>query len=123
MSNEITLSASLAYSDSEGTTDALIPMAAALATITTKKTLHSKMSVTTAELALPLGNLASLGWCAFVNRDPTNFIEIRTSTGAVKFCKLPAGKGALLYIGSGVTAPFVIADTANCQLEYFLCAQ
>ena len=72
--------------------------------------------ITTAA-AIPLGGLTGLGTIAIVNRDPTNFITILTGTGGVVMAKLNPGKAMLLPTGSGVTAPFWLADTATCLAE------
>ncbi len=122
MADEITLNASLAYSDSESA-DFILEVAALLATASVKKFVHVKQSIGTSEEAIDLGEVTSLGWAIFVNRDTANFIELRVATGSTKFAKLHAGKFALFFFGSGVTAPYAIADTAACQLEYMIISQ
>jgi len=79
---------------------------------------HSQQ-IGTSEEAIDLGGLSTLGWAFFINVDPTNFIELRTGTGGTKFAKLQANGGfALLRLGSGITAPYAIADTAACWMRY-----
>lgn len=58
----------------------------------------------------------------FINRDSTNFLTLKTGTGGTVMIKIPPGKFALFHFGSGVTAPYAIADTAACQLEYIICS-
>ncbi len=74
------------------------------------------------EEALQLGEESSpLGWALIRNLDNTNFVELRTGTGATKFAKLlPKGGFALFYFGSGITAPFAISDTAACNIEILI---
>lgn len=123
MANEITLNAVLQYADSETASIVLGIPANTQKTITTKKFVYNKMAVTTSELAVPLGNLTTLGHFLFINRDTTNFVEIRVSTGSTKAWKLLASNGfAMGYFGSGVTAPYIVADTASCQVEYLILA-
>jgi hypothetical protein len=123
MSNEITVSGSLTYADAEGTAQTLA-MAAIMASVTTRRSTWLKMSVTTAALAIPLGNVTALGWAIFVNRDVTNYLELLTSTGGVAFARIHPGKFAgPFYLGSGITAPFAQANTGACQMEYLICSQ
>jgi hypothetical protein len=122
MANEITFSAALNYSDSESASIGL-GVNALSATVATKKYMYSKMSVTTAALAINLGPVSSLGWGVFINRDTTNYLQLLTSNGGVAFARLGAGQAALFYFGSGVTAPYAQANTAACQMEYLICSQ
>ena len=84
---------------------------------------HQVQLIGTAEEAISLGELASLGVAAFKNLDETNYIEIRVATGGVKFLKLLPGEVWPCRLGSGVTAPFAIANTAACYLEYWIFEQ
>lgn len=120
MANEITLNASLAYSDSEGTEAALTPIVNLLATVASKRVISYKVNVGTSEEALPLGDVTAPGWAMFINRDETNYVELRVATGGAKFAKLKPGEFALLRLGSGAQVPYAIADTDACQLECLL---
>lgn len=121
MAQELTLSGSLSYSDSEGTEDSL-SISELMASVATKRLLHAKQSIPTSEIAIELGDLSSLGWAIFVNRDATNYIEIKTATGGDIFAKLKPGCFALLPLGSGAQAPYAIATGSSCQLEIIICA-
>ncbi len=121
MSNEITLSGSLAYADSEGSSLSLA-LAALMATASTKKFVYAKQNIGITEEAIGLGEVTALGWSLFINRDSTNFIELRVATAGTKFVRLHPGKFAMFYFGSGITAPFAIADTGACQMEYLICS-
>ena len=126
MANEITLNGSVAYEDSEGA-DLALSMADVLKTVATKKYIRHKMQVGTTEEAVALGEVTAPGYAIFINRDGTNFIELRVATGGAKFARLDAdtagdktGGFAILRLGSGAQAPYAIADTAACQMEYFI---
>ena len=119
MANEFSFTAKVAYADSEGA-DFEFGIEQIAATIGTKRYLHAKQNVAITEEALNLGDVTTLGWFLGVNRDTTNFLSIKTGTGGTIFARLNPGLPALFRFGSGVTAPFVIADTATCQLEYAL---
>lgn len=120
MANELTVTMSLSYA--RGNFAALARSLAALGvSVSSDPIICDVLAVTTAEIAIPLGGVTvGSTWAWFRNLDPTNFIEIRVSTGGTKFCKLKPGEAALLRLGSGITAPFAIADTATASLEYAL---
>lgn len=120
MANEISVAGQLIYEDSEGTSEYL-QLAEKLLTITTKKYVKHKQNIGTSEEALDKGELAAIGWMIFKNLDATNFVELRSATGAANdVIKVPPASFALFHWGSDVTAPFAIANTAACQCEYLL---
>ena len=119
MAQEITLNASLAYEDSEGT-DPTMQVVDLIANVATKKLIRAKQSIGITEEAIVLGEVTSPAWAMFINRDETNFINLKVATSGAIFAKLLPGKFALLPLGSGAQAPFAIADTAACQLEYLI---
>ncbi len=119
MANELTLTAALEYVDSESASLGMV-VRDLVASVATKKYVLLKQNIGITEEALKLGELTSLGWAFFVNRDITNFVELRVATSSTKFCKMLAGEPALFRFGSGITSPYAIADTAACQLEYLL---
>lgn len=119
MADELTLSASLSYEDTEYA-DLAIAITEKLATVATKKFIRAKQNIGTSEEALALGEVTSPGWAFFINRDVTNFINLKVATSGAIFAKLLPGEFAMLRLGSGAQAPYAIADTAACQLEYML---
>ncbi len=119
MANEITLNATMAYEDSEGT-DMTAQIVDLLASVSSKLPIHRKQNIGVSEEAISLGETTTPGWAFFINRDTTNFIELRVATGGAKFAKLKPGEFAFLRLGSGAQVPFAIADTGSCQLEYWL---
>lgn len=119
MANEITLAATLSYEDSEESSE-LLTLADILASVASKKYIKHKQNIGTSEEAITLGEVTAPGWALFINRDETNFINLKVATSGAIFAKLKPGEFALLRLGSGAQAPFAIADTAACQLEFFL---
>ena len=78
-------------------------------------------TVGTSEEALELGqDIGTLGLCMIRNLDATNFVSIKPATGAANTIKIRAGGFAIFEWGSGATAPFAIADTANVRCEILL---
>lgn len=119
MADEIKVNGSIEYSDSEDSSVDL-EIANLLATVTTKRFIKYKHNIGVTEEAIKLGELSTLGWAMFINRDPTNFIELRVATSGAKFGKLFPGEFALLRLGSGAQAPYAIADTAACQMDVLI---
>lgn len=119
MADELTIDATVTYADADGVTDTL-SIAALEVTLGVKVFSHQKILVATSEQAVNITGITTLGYAMFINRDETNFVEIRTGTGATKFIKLEAGEVALFRFGSGITAPFIIADTAPCLVEVII---
>lgn len=75
-------------------------------------------NVGTSEEALKLGDVTSPGYCLMKNLDDTNFVSVRPASGAADLIKLEAGDVALFRLQA--TAPFVIADTAACDVQVML---
>lgn len=124
MSAEITVGASLELDN--GIVDVAGPLCSGLRfDITGAKYNRTVQAVGITEEALQLGETSgSLGWCLLKNLDNTNFVNVKTATSGTVFAKLlPKGGCALFYFGSGVTAPFVIADTAACNIEILTLVQ
>ena len=127
MANEITMSASMSYEDSVGG-EASMSMEDVIKSSTNKQIIEHIQSVGTSEEAIVLGEVSGqLGYAFFRNLDPTNFVELRFVTGSTKCIRLDPdinadGKGgfAIFKFGSGVSAPYLIADTAACKVRYLL---
>src|SRR4029077_1763400 len=81
LANEITINAILAYADSETASEILGIPANLQKNITTKRYSAGKMSVGTSDTVIPLGNIVSLGYYIFINRDATNAINFKTAAG------------------------------------------
>ncbi len=93
--------------------------------ITGDQGLHHKQSIGfAAEEALNVGDLSGTnGFFLFaVNRDATNFVEIRHATGAgtTDFLRLNPGQFDWTPLSPDASAPFAQADTAAVMLEYWL---
>jgi hypothetical protein len=68
--------------------------------------------------ALVLGDVATPGYVLMHNLDATNFITVLPDNTGAAVVKLKPGEYALFRLAAA--APFVQADTAGCNLEYFL---
>lgn len=120
MANELTISATFAFTD--GVTELFErTLSEITANSSNKKMVHVIASIGTAEEAMQLGETSgALGYCLIRNLDGTHFVEVRAATAGTKIVKILAGKFALFQFGSGVTAPFIIADTGACSVEYVI---
>ena len=118
MANEITLNASIYASKGNTVIDQII--AALKVNWTGNRFVHNRQSIGITEEAIDLGDIATGGWFLAINRDGTNFLELRPGTGLTDFVRLNAGEFCLFRMSGDAAAPFAIADTAACDLEYWL---
>lgn len=119
MSLEVTQSASLAYSD--GTTSDSLSLGPTTSTPGTKQVLHTLQLATTSAAVLNLGPIATPGQLLIVNRDPTNYVTIRASSGGANLIRLaPSGPPAMIQCDTGLATPYLLANTASCWVEYIL---
>lgn len=126
MADELSIDASLSYKDSQNVkvfmdrfTDKWGKV-----DVSDKHYVHHKQNIGTSEEALDLGGLATLGWAFFMNLDETNYVEIRSATGASNdIIWIPALTPAVFRFGSDISAPYAIANTAACDLEYLIFAR
>ena len=79
---------------------------------------HLRQTIGTSEEAINMGvDITIPGWFMAINRDSTNYIEIRQGTGIADLVRLNAGEACCFRLAADATAPFAIADTAACELE------
>lgn len=76
--------------------------------------------VGTSEEAITLGDVAAGGWCMAENLDATNYVEIRQGTGIADLIKLKAGEACIFRLPSDASAPYAIADTAACNVRFWI---
>ena len=122
MANELTLTGNFAYTDANGAKQEL-GVDSLLQSVTTKVTSRAQQSIATSETTINLGGVASVGWLILVNLDDTNYVEIKTAASGTIIAKLPPGGFCILYLGSGITAPVAIANTAACIIDKLICSQ
>lgn len=119
MADEITYSASLSYT--KGNVVAFSRAITGLGIdVSGSRFIHHTQQIGTSEEAIDIGELASLGVAVFKNLDASNFIQLKTATSGTLMVKLLPGEMWPFRFGSGITAPFAIADTAACYMEYVI---
>ena len=115
MADELTVTAGLSYSNggvtfSKSATDSV--------TVAANYLVHQVHTVTTVGEALPLGSVATAGYCFIQNKDGANFLLIGNS-GDTPVIRVEAGELAVFRFSQAIT-PWAIADTANVAVEYIL---
>ena len=118
MANEITFSMSLKFKDGDETLDVVFNNLSI--DVSGEPRIHNKQTVGTSEEALLLGDVSTGGVLVVANRDSTNFVELRSGTGATNNIKIKAGEAWAFRTSDDAAAPYAIADTASVQLEYWL---
>ena len=72
--------------------------------------------------AIDVGEITVPGYLIIHNLDATNYVKIKIATGATTFfARVQPGKWALIPLDpTDAAAPFIIASTAACLVEYCL---
>lgn len=124
MATVITINTSIEFND--GFQDVTAEAANLTVTPSTsrKADIEQLVPTTAGGTAVNLGGLPSLGWCTFINTDPTNYVQLLTGSAGKVVARLPAGGfPVLLYCDSDMQAPYLLANTASCLVRCFLTAQ
>ena len=77
-------------------------------------------NIGTSEEAVNIGDVAAGGYWFVQNLDGTNYVELRSGTGATDFIRLNAGEFALFRCSGDATAPYAIADSAACNVRFVI---
>ncbi len=121
MASEITVDGTLQYDDSVSTPVAL-QITALSADVSSLQKLTQTQSIGTSVEAFVLGECTAPGWFMCVNIDPTNYVEIYSSTSGVVVGKLFPGESyGPVRLGSGMQAPAAKANVASCKVDYLVC--
>src|SRR3990167_865110 len=121
MADEITLTWKVTFS--KGGTEFTFPDAAKREikiSVTGSRFLHGRQSIGTSVEALQLGEVVTGGMLFGVNRDATNYIEIRSGGAGADLVRAKAGEPFFFRVSADTAAPNLIANTAACEVEYVL---
>ena len=116
MANELTVSCSVRFSKSGREHDKAY--GGLQIDVTGTNVICNTQTVGTSEEALVVGDVGTAGYMIIKNLDATNYVTLRASTGAADTVKLKAGEVAMYRLAAN--APFAIANTAPCDVEYLL---
>ena len=122
MASELTLNASMVFDDSDIPDPLTLSVTDKTITLTTVMAVYNKQLIATSETTINLGGIGTLGYVIFVNMDDTNYIEIKTAASGTIIGKLFPGELMFFRVGSGITAPVAIANTAQCRMATLICA-
>jgi hypothetical protein len=111
-----TVKASLSYSNGAATES--LSFGPLTITLSGTKFLKNRQTVGITAEALEIGDIAVPGMLLFVNKDATNYVEVRDGDSGADVVKVLAGEAALFRLATAT--PYVIANTAACECEYFL---
>lgn len=116
MSKELSISGLVKFS--KGNVSATLGHSMSLDVTGTKYSKFIQL-VGTSEEAIELGDLGSTpGQIIAINRDATNFVSIRSASGAADLIKIRPGSFAIFELAAD--APYIIADTEDCEVEMLI---
>ena len=121
MANELTMSGSVKFAKSG--TSVLVDFGTIQMDVAGSQYIHMVQSVPTSEEAINLGTggeIAAGGMFCARNLSTTNFVSIRQATGAADLVRLDPLDFCIFRLDDDATAPFWIADTAACEVEYLI---
>ncbi len=123
MATEILVTATLQYTNAaQNITPKSLSVLNSLFNITGKNYAEGLMQVpiTAGGTAIPVSNLATLGWAYFKNNDPTNYVDILNAVSGTVMIRLMPGEPALFRFAPSVTAPAALAHTAIVGMEFLI---
>jgi hypothetical protein len=122
MSRELFANVTLAYND--GVSQPVwLQIANFYANVATKVAFRGQQSIGITDTLLDFGSVVVFGYWVLVNLDPTNYVDLKVEAGGTIIARLdPAGGFIAGKIGSGITAPAALANTAPCILDMLICS-
>jgi hypothetical protein len=119
MADEITLSFNLLFA--KGNVRENPKMTSLKIDVSGTQLIHHIQTIGTSEEALTVGDISTGGWFVGINRDDTNTISIRPGTGTNSLIDMKPGEPCVFRSSaSGELAIWALADTAACELEYWM---
>ena len=116
MANEATIRASLTFE--KGGTSVTLSLGPIDRDVAGTEHMWQRQSIGfAAEEAIYLGDVAAGGYFCAINRDATNYVDIRANTGVADLVKLLPGDFCLFRLASDAV-PYAQANTAAVPLEY-----
>lgn len=117
MANEVTVTADLAYSDAAGVADELGTTGFTY-TVSTLGMVRVPQAIGTGETVVNLGGVAAPGFVILINRDTTNYIDVKSNAGGKIFARLkPNGGVAMLFLGSDSQVPVALSPGGATKMD------
>ena len=117
MAKEITVSATLSFSKT-GSSDSFTVPSTQFDFTGVNYIRGTFTAATTPGTALP--RTTTYGFAIIINRDTSNYVQVLTATGGTTIILLNPGEFCIVRLDAALTAPFVMAHTAACRIEYFM---
>ena len=117
MADELTLRCSLSFEKSGRLAELLF--GPTTLDVAGNKPLKRVQAIGTAEEAIDVGDATAGGYFMAINRDATNYVELRPGSGLADLVRLKPGDVCLFRLTNDATL-YAIADTAACDLEYVI---
>lgn len=118
MANELRLTATFSYEKGDASIDEQVSNLGV--DVTGSVVAAGVQEIGTSEEALGLNGVTTGGYLFIKNLDDTNYVSIRSGTGATDLVRLKAGEFAIFRVDSSSSAPFAIANTAAVNVRYVL---
>lgn len=122
MANEITVTASLGYSNSAvNVSSQSLSISGSTFTIAGSRYAEGLFTVPTTAggtaIPIPAG---TLGWCIVKNNDATNYVELLSAVSGTVFAKIAPGEIALFRFSTNIAAPAALANTSSVKIQYLI---
>ena len=118
MANELSLSGLTVAFAKSGSPSVNFTAGTVSITVSGAQVMDNVQNVGTSEEAILLGDVATGGYWFVQNLDSTNFVELRSGTGATDFIRINAGEWAIFRTSADASAPYAIADTSACNVRF-----
>lgn len=115
MANELSLRANLSFEKNDTLIELLFGPKDR--DVSGTNALKNRQSIGTSEEAVLVGDVAAGGYFIGVNRDATNYLELRPGSGLADLIKLGPGDVCMFRLATDATL-YAIANTGACELEY-----
>lgn len=116
MADELTIRASLSFEKGDTLVELLIGPKKRDVAGTHGQRRRQSIGFAAEELVV-MDDIASGGYLLVVNRDATNYVQLRSATGVQAFARLLPGDFCLFRLDNGATL-YAIANTAACDIDY-----
>ena len=122
MADENTVTVAHKYADENGVDLPNFGVADFVSSCATLTPTQKVQDVGTSEEALDIDGLTAAGaLCIMKNTDDTNYVEVRSGTGASNdIIKILAGECQCWRFGSDITAPYIVANQAAVKVQFRL---
>ena len=123
MADEATVLCGLSYTKGNMPSPITVGGTPRSVTVSGTTPVHQVISVATTQQALDMGEITGAVFPCYLyikNLDATNFVKLRAAVAGSYIAKLTAGQEALIPLDATVVAPYIVADTAACLVEYLL---